>query len=198
MKIGYIRVSTKDQTIDRQIDMLKKEGCEKVFVDRKSGKNRERPELKKMFEQFREGDILIITELSRFGRSLIDVLELARQLRDMKVELVSITQPVLDTTTPQGKLFFYITAMFDEMRREITVQNTKEGLEAARARGKKGGRPPVDKKTLETAIKMYDSRQHTIKEITQLTGISQGTLYKNIRLSEAAASGEAPLRTQAL
>lgn len=182
MKIGYARVSTREQNLDRQEKMLKDAGCERLYIDRRSGKNTERPELKKMLDSLRKDDTVIITELSRLGRSLVDIVNLSAQFESLGVNLqvVNSYRP-LNTKTPEGKYFLYSMALLAEFQRELTVQNTKEGLEAARARGRKGGRPRVNEWRLKTAIKMYESRQHSIKEICGTSGISQTTLYKALK-----------------
>lgn len=180
MKIGYIRVSTKEQNIERQLDRLNEAGCEKIFIDKRSGKDMGRPELQKMLEQLRKEDSVVITELSRLGRSLKDIIQLTTEFSERDVNLTVLDIPWLDTSTPSGKYFFMSMALLDELRRDIIVQNTKDGLEAARARGRKGGRPPVDQTALKTALTMYFSKKHTIKEITKMTGISQGTLYTGV------------------
>lgn len=180
MKIGYIRVSTKDQNIDRQVARLEKEGCERTFIDKRSGRNTNRPELKKMFEQLREGDVVIVTELSRLGRSHGDVVSMTMELEKRKVNLKVLDIEWLDTTTPTGKFFFMCMSLLDELRREIIVENTKEGLQTARSRGRVGGRPRVEQTKINTAITMYNSGNHSIKEILDVTGISQGTLYNAV------------------
>ena len=180
MKIGYARVSTKDQNLDRQIDRLKEAGCEKIFQDKMSGKSKERLELHKCIDQLRKGDVLVVTELSRFARSMKDVVDMTVQLEAAVVNLIVLDSEWIDTTTPNGKFFFLSMALMDELKREIIVHNTNEGLQAAKARGRKGGRPPVDKATLKMAMTMYESRNHSIKEIVRATGISQGRLYKEI------------------
>lgn len=180
MIFGYIRVSTKEQNIDRQIDYLIKYGAEKIFIDKCSGRNINRPELVKLLEQLRKDDIVAITELSRLGRSLKDIINITGELSDKGVNLVVLNIPWLDTATPQGKYFFYSMALLDELQREIIVQNTKAGLESARARGRKGGRPKVDITKLRTAITMYNSKEYSISEIIKVSGISQGTLYNYI------------------
>jgi len=188
MKIGYARVSTKEQNLDRQIDRLQDAGCEKIFCDKISGKSKERPELKKCLEQLREGDVLIVAELSRLARNMNDVVSLTLQIENIGVDLHVLDSDWIDTTTPNGKFFFLCMALMDELKREIIVQNTNEGLKAARARGRKGGRPPVDKAALKTAMTMYNSGQHTIKEILNQTGISQGRLYKEVNKQKVSLS----------
>lgn len=180
MIFGYIRVSTVSQNIDRQKDALEKAGAERLFIDKVTGTKADRPQLNEMFKQLRKGDIVIVTELSRFGRSLKDLLKLVEELDNMGVEFKSLKETI-DTTTPYGKFFFAVNCAYAQLQRDIIVQNTEEGLKAARARGRKGGRPPADEKNIQTALKMYNSKEYSIKEITNITGISQGTLYKYIK-----------------
>lgn len=180
MIFGYIRVSTSGQNTHRQQDALLKAGAEKIFIDKVSGAKSDRPQLNEMFKYLRPKDIVIVTELSRFGRSTKDLFSLVEKLEQMGVEFKSLKETI-DTTTPYGKFFFTINCAYAQLQRDIIVQNTQEGLKSARARGRKGGRPCVDKNKLNTAIKMYNSKEYTIREITKLTGISQGTLYKYVK-----------------
>lgn len=189
MNIGYIRVSTKEQNIDRQIDRLKEAGCDRVFVDKRTGKNTDRPELNKMFDLLREGDTVMVTELSRLGRSHGDIVTMTMELERLKVNLRVLDVEWLDTSTPAGQFFFMSMSLMDELRRKTIVENTKEGLRSARARGRVGGRPKADENAVKTALKMYNSKQHTIKEIVSVTGISQGTLYKRINEEKEGVTG---------
>ena len=179
MIFGYVRVSTTSQNIDRQQDALLKAGVDKIFIDKVTGTKADRPQLNEMYKQLRANDIVVVTELSRFGRSTKDLFNLIEKLEKIGVEFKSLKETI-DTTTPYGKFFFTINCAYAQLQRDIIVQNTKEGLEAARARGRKGGRPCVDKNKLKTALKMYESKDYSIREITKLTSISQGTLYKYV------------------
>ena len=140
MLIGYARVSTLDQNPALQMDALKTAGCEKVFVEKASGSHRDRPELKATLDYLREGDTLVVWKLSRLARSLTQVLKTATEISERGIALKVLTQNI-DTSTPEGRLFFHMTAAFDEFQRELIVENTKAGLEAARKRGRRGGRP---------------------------------------------------------
>ena len=142
-KIGYARVSTKGQSDDSQVDELTTYGVDKMFVDHGvSGKHASRPELDKALAYLREGDVFVITRMSRAMRSLKHMIELAEDLRARGIDLVVIKQNI-DTTSPQGRLVFHILAAIDEFQRELIVEGTNEGLAAARARGRTGGRKPV-------------------------------------------------------
>ena len=185
MKIGYARVSTKEQNLDLQIDSLKKSGCEKIYQDFGiSGSKASRPELDKMLENLRTGDIVIIWKLDRLGRSLKDLVNLIERFNSMNVGLQSLNDPV-DTTTPQGKLIFNIFASLAEFERDLIRERTKAGLESARARGRLGGKPKglsaVAEKTSKTAQTLYESGDYTVKEMVQQLSISKGTLYNYLR-----------------
>lgn len=180
MKFGYIRVSTTAQNVERQIDILKENGAERLFVDKMTGTRADRPELTKMFDQLRQGDIVVVTELSRLGRSLKDLLELVERIHCIGAEFVSLKDNV-DTTTPYGKFFFAVNCAYVQLQRDIIVQNINEGLKSARARGRVGGRKRKDENAVKTALKLYDSKQYTLSEITKMTGLSKSTIYNYIR-----------------
>lgn len=181
MKIGYTRISTSPQNNDMQRDALLAAGCEKIFSDVMSGATAHRPQLEKMFEQLRKDDIVIVYELSRFGRSLKDLIHLVDRIHEIGAEFKCIKQPEMDTTTLHGKMIFYINAVYAEMERELIRSRTVDGLNAARARGRTGGRPKANDESIKTAIKLYQSKLHTIPEITKLTGISKSTLYNYLK-----------------
>ncbi|HZK70808.1 MAG TPA: recombinase family protein [Clostridia bacterium] len=180
-KIGYARVSTQDQNLDRQTDQLKEAGCNKIYQEKITGTKKERPELDKMLGDIRKGDTIIVTELTRLSRSTKDLFKLVEQLESKGADIKSLKESWLDTTTPQGKLMFTIFAGISEFERDLISQRTLEGLASARARGRKGGRPSKDKKDVDTALKMYDSRLHSVAEIEKTTGVSKATLYRYIR-----------------
>ena len=137
-KIGYARVSTRSQNDDTQVDDLTGYGCDKIFTDKTSGKLAARPELDKALAYLRAGDVLVITRLSRAMRSLKHLLALAGELRERGAGLVVLRQQI-DTTTPTGRLVFHILGAIDEFQRELIIEGTREGLDAARARGRTGG-----------------------------------------------------------
>ena len=178
-KVGYARVSTRAQKDDSQIDELKAYGCEPVFTDKGvSGKLAARPELDKALAYMRKGDVFVITRMSRAMRSLKHMIALAEELRQRGINLVVIKQSI-DTTTTQGRLVFNILASIDEFQRELIVEATHEGLEAARVRGRKGGRKPkLTPQQLEYARKMYDTRELTVTQIGTLFGVSRQTIYR--------------------
>lgn len=181
MIIGYARVSTLDQNLDRQIDQLQAAGCERIYQEKITGTRRERPELDRMIEALREGDTIVVCELTRLSRSVKDLFSLVDQFQQIGANIKSLKEPWLDTTTAQGKLMFTIFSGISQFERDLIQMRTKEGLEAARARGRKGGRPKVDAKSIELALKLYDSRSCSIADILKTTGISKATLYSYIK-----------------
>lgn len=180
MTIGYARVSTAGQNLDGQCDNLRQAGCERMYSEKISGVKAQRPELERMLDALRAGDTVIITELTRLGRSVKELFAIIERVHETGASIKSLRETWLDTTTPQGNLLFTIFAGLSQFERDLIRQRTKSGLEAARARGRKGGRPKVSSGKVETALKMYDSKLHTIEEITGATGISRATLYRAI------------------
>jgi DNA invertase Pin-like site-specific DNA recombinase len=178
-KIGYARVSTKGQNDDSQVDELTAYGVDKLFIDKGvSGKHAERPELAKALAYLRDGDVFVITRMSRAMRSLKDMIALAEDLRDRGIGLKVLKQDI-DTTTPSGRLVFHIFAALDEFQRELIVEGTNEGLAAARARGRTGGRKPkLTASQLQHARKLYADGQHTVSDIANLFGVSRQTIYR--------------------
>src|SRR6266566_4690529 len=183
-KIGYARVSTRGQKDDSQVDDLTAYGCDKIFTDTVSGKLAARPELDKALAYLREGDVLVITRLSRAMRSLKHMLALAEDLAARGVGLVVLKQQI-DTTTPHGRLVFHVLAAIDEFQRELIVEGTHEGLAAARARGRSGGRRPrLTPAQVRHARELYDERggdgkrKYTVAQIAALLGgVSRTTVY---------------------
>lgn len=185
MKIGYARVSTQDQQTLRQIDQLKEFGCERIYEEKVSGTKREREELNRMMDTLREGDVVVITELSRLSRSVKDLFEIVDKIHKVGADIKSLKESDwIDTTTPQGKLLFTIFAGISQFERDLIRQRTMEGLQAARARGRNGGRPPKDKSKIDLALSMYDSKVCSISQILETTGISKTTLYRYKRKKE--------------
>lgn len=184
MKIGYARVSTKDQNLSLQNDALQKEGCELIFEEKASGAKSDRPELRRMIDQLRKGDIVIIWKLDRLGRSLRDLVNLVTEIQDKGAGLKSLNDSI-DTTTPQGKLTFHLFAALAEFERDIISERTKAGLESARARGRKGGRPKgLSEQAKNKAIiaeTLYREGDFSVKQICQHLDIARSTFYKLLK-----------------
>jgi DNA invertase Pin-like site-specific DNA recombinase len=177
--IGYARVSTQDQNIDMQIDALKQYGCEVIYQEKITGRKKERPQLDELLKVIRPGDKVIIYKLDRISRSTKHLIELSELFEKKDVQFVSIHDSI-DTTTHMGRFFFRTMSSIAELERDIISERTKAGLNAARARGRKGGRPEADKKKVQLALKMYRSTEYSISQIVQATGISQATLYRKL------------------
>lgn len=174
---GYARVSTEQQNLDRQLDMLQKYGVDFIYNEKMTGTKRNRPELEKLLERLTEGDTVVVESLSRLGRSTKDLIWLMETFNSKGVNLVSLKESI-DTTTSTGKLLFTLMSALAQFERDVLADRTKEGLAAARARERKGGRPPVSREAIKKAIKLYNTQQYTVREITDLTGVKPSTLYK--------------------
>lgn len=180
MLIGYARVSTDDQNLDLQRDALQTAGCGKTFEDQISGAKAERPELQAALHFARPGDTLVICRLDRLSRSLKDLIEMVKHLESNGIGLKSI-QESIDTASSSGMLIFHLFGALAEFERNLTRERTQAGLKAARARGRKGGRPKTlskDKQAL--AVQLYKDKKHTVAQICVLMGVSRPTLYKYI------------------
>jgi DNA invertase Pin-like site-specific DNA recombinase len=178
--VGYARVSTRDQHLDRQLAALTEAGCLRVFADKLSGRNVERPELWACLDYLRPGDVLVVVELSRLGRSLDDLLALVGGLRKRGIGFRSLHE-ALDTTTPGGRLVFHVFAALAEFIRELIVEGTREGLAAARARGQRLGRPPaLTPEQVEHARYLLTRPENTIASIARLLGVSRATIHAHV------------------
>jgi DNA invertase Pin-like site-specific DNA recombinase len=178
MIIGYARVSTDDQSLDSQTDALSAAGAEKVFADRISGSRRARPELDKMLEQLRDGDVVTVTKYDRLARSLKDLLEIVETIRERGAGFRSLAEDI-DTTTPAGRLVFHVFASIAQFERERISERTKEGLESARKRGRIGGRPPALTPAQKAEVRrMRDDEQRTVSEIARLFTVSERTVRR--------------------
>lgn len=181
MKIGYARVSTTDQDLALQMDALEEAGCVKVFHDHISGAKAERPGLSEAIAYLREGDMLVVWRLDRLGRSLQHLIETVNLLEARGIGLQSL-QESINTMTSGGKLIFHIFGALAEFERNLIRERTQAGLQAARARGRKGGRPKsLDEKKKQLLYRLYDEKKHSISEICELVGVSKSTLYAYIR-----------------
>ena len=195
MKLGYARVSTKDQNFELQEDALLKSGCEKIYKEVVSGAKQDRPTLTSLIDNCREGDTIIIWKLDRLGRSLKHLVELVNILIKKKVGLISLNDPI-DTTTPQGRLVFNMFSSLAEFERELIRERTQAGLSSARARGRVGGRPKgIPYKAQATACAaetLYLERKLGVQEIADRLNISKKTLYAYLRHRNVAIGAYAP------
>lgn len=177
MKVGYARVSTHEQNLSLQKDALKQAGCGKIFDDHVSGAKAERPGLQEAKEYVREGDTLVVWRLDRLGRSLKHLIETVTALEERGVGFQSL-QESIDTTTSGGRLVFHIFGALAEFERNLIRERTRAGLAAARARGRKGGRPKaLDEKKRHLLYQLYDERKRTVNEMSDILDVSRSTLY---------------------
>src|SRR6266852_6496409 len=182
MLIGYARVATQEQTLNLQNDALEKIGCSKIFTDTISGSATERKGLDEALEYVRAGDTLVVWRLDRLGRSLKHLIETVTNLNNSKIGFKSITENI-DTTTSGGKLIFHIFGALAEFERDIIRERTNAGLQAARARGRIGGRrKALTPKQQEMAQQLYDDKTNEIVAICKTFNISRTTLYRYVKV----------------
>lgn len=178
MIIGYARVSTEDQSLDGQLDALKAAGVEKVFADKITGTARSRPELDRLLDQLRKGDVITVTKYDRLARSLRDLLDIVDAIQAHGAGFRSLAEDI-DTTTPAGRLVFHVFASIAQFERERISERTKEGLEAARKRGRVGGRPPALSAEQKAEVcRMRDEELRPLQEIAQLFRVSTKTVRR--------------------
>ncbi len=176
MIIGYARVSTDDQNLDAQTDALHAAGAGRIFSDKISGAKRDRTELGVMLDQLRPGDVVVVAKYDRLARSLRDLLDLVEAIKDRGAGFRSLAEDI-DTTTPAGRLVFHVFASIAQFERERIAERTKEGLEAAKARGRIGGRPPALTADQKIEVRrMRDDEQRHVSEIARLFKVSERTV----------------------
>lgn len=181
--IGYARVSTSDQNAQAQLDALHKAGCLRVFTDKAKGAIDERPELSRMLDQLRPGDTVVVWKLDRLGRNLRHLIQTVESLGQQGVGFKSLTEGI-DTTSPGGRLLFHLIGAVAQFERDLIAERTRAGLEAARARGRRGGRPrSMDDTKVIVAREMYEARRHTVAEIASTLGVSRATIYRSLATS---------------
>lgn len=182
MKIGYIRVSAKDQNTIRQEIMMEQLGVDKVFIDKCSGKNAKRPELEAMMDYVREGDTVIVSEISRFARNTRDLLSLVDKLTHMGVEFESQKEKI-DTTTVTGKFMLTIFAAVAELERGYILERQKEGIDAKKARGEYRGRTPIktDWKQFEEEYRLWKEGRITATTAMKHLGLKSNTFYRRVK-----------------
>ena len=183
MKIGYVRVSTAEQNTARQEVLMKQLKVDQVFIDKMSGKSRDRPELQKMMEFVRKGDTVIVESISRFARNTRDLLELVQQLTDKEVEFVS-KKEAIDTTTPTGKFMLTIFAAVAELERESILQRQKEGIAIAKEQGKYTGRKPIIRENFKEVVQLWKQGSITAVEAMRRLDMSSSTFYRKVRESD--------------
>jgi len=181
MIIGYARVSTLDQNLELQRDALEKAGCERVFEDHISGASSERPGLAKATTALREGDTLVVWRLDRLGRNLKHLIDTVNELDARGIGFKSLNESI-DTTMPGGRLAFPMFGALAEFERELIRERTNAGLAAARARGRKGGRPrKLTNKQIASARTLLKEREHSVTGVAEMLGVSRNTLYRALR-----------------
>ncbi len=186
---GYARVSTEQQNLDRQLDALRKYGCDVLYNEKMTGTKRDRPELAKMLDRMTEGDTVVIESLSRLGRSTKDLIDLTELFEQKGVHLVSLKESI-DTSTSTGKLLFTLMSAIAQFERDVIADRTREGLKSARARGRTGGRPRTDPAAVKKALRLYATKEYSIKEIEELTGVKKSTLYRNLSRDSEVKQGD--------
>ena len=180
MLIGYARVSTQDQNLNLQIDALKQAGCQKIYDDKISGTKDNRPGLEKALNDLRAGDTLVVWKLDRLGRTLKGLIHLVTDLNEKDIEFKSLKESI-DTGASTGKLIFHIFGALAEFERDIIVERTKAGLEAARARGRRGGRKKkLTPAKIELAKKLHADKTQSIQDICDMLDISRMTLHRYV------------------
>ncbi|MEM7288783.1 MAG: recombinase family protein [Pseudomonadota bacterium] len=177
MIIGYARVSTEDQNLDAQITALKGAGAERIFADKISGSKRKRPELNRMLDQLRPTDVVLVTKYDRLARSLTDLLDIVAQVEACEAGFRSLAEDI-DTTTPAGRLIFHVFASIAQFERERIRERTMEGLAAARAKGRVGGRPPALTDDQKTEVLRLKSEGRAVRDIAALFKVSPATVKR--------------------
>ena len=180
MKIGYIRISSVDQNTARQEVLMQELGVDQIFIDRISGKNIDRPELKRMMTFVRQGDTVIVESISRFARNTRDLLELVEQLTRKGVEFVS-KKEAIDTTTPSGKFMLTIFGAVAELERDYILQRQREGIEVAKAKGVYTGRKPVVHADVDTVVRKWRAGQITAVEAMKRLDMKSSTFYRKVK-----------------
>ena len=180
LKIGYIRISTADQNTARQEVLMNELGVEQVYIDRMSGKNTDRPELKKMMSYVREGDVVIVESISRFARNTKDLLELVEKLTAKQVEFIS-KKEAIDTTTPTGKFMLTIFGAVAELEREYILQRQKEGIAVAKQNGVYKGRKPIVHPRFNEIVSLWQNGDITAVEAMKRLNMKPSTFYRKVK-----------------
>ena len=187
MKIGYIRISTTDQNTARQEVLMKELGVEQVYIDRMSGKNTDRPELKRMMNYVRQGDVVIVESISRFARNTKDLLELVEKLTAKQVEFIS-KKEAIDTTTPTGKFMLTVFGAVAELEREYILQRQKEGIAVAKQNGIYKGRKPIEHPRFNETVILWKDGNITAVEAMKKLNMKPSTFYRKVRKLEGISN----------
>ena len=180
MRIGYIRVSTQEQNITRQEMLMEALGVDEVYIDRMSGKNTDRPELKRMMEYVRRGDIVVVESISRFARNTRDLLELIEQLEEKEVVFLS-QKEAIDTSTPTGKFMLTVFGAVAQLEREYILQRQREGIEIAKQQGKYTGRKLIKRDNFNVVVSQWKKGQMTAVQAMERLKMSKSTFYRRVR-----------------
>lgn len=185
MRVGYARVSTPEQNLDYQVEMLEKAGCKRVYSEKASGRDTKRKALQEMLDYVREGDEVCVCKLDRLGRSTKDLLSLVADFEERGISFISLQDGIDCNDSAIGKMMFHMMAAFAELERNLISERTKEGLESARRNGRRGGRPKGLSKEAKikaaAAAELYKSNSISISEICRQLGVARSTLYSYLR-----------------
>ena len=187
IKIGYIRVSTQEQNTIRQEILMERLGVEQIYIDKSSGKNANRPELRTMLDFVRKGDVVIVESISRFARNTKDLLELVEQLTAKGVEFISQKESI-DTSTPTGKFMLTIFGAVAELEREYILQRQREGIAIAKEQGKYTGRPMKTPPDFEKIVRQWRQGEMTAIEARKRLGISKATFYRRLQSTKKVSA----------
>ncbi len=178
-RVGYARVSSVGQNLDSQMDALQQAGCDKIFSEIMTGSRMDRPAWNQFLEYIRSGDTLVVTELSRMTRSLLDLLETAKMLEQRRINLVSLRENI-DTSTATGRCFLSMMGAIHQMERELRAERAAAGRSSAKARGRTGGRPKTDPAKLENARILYENSDKTAAEVCEIAGVGSRTFFAHV------------------
>ena len=185
LMLGYARVSTDDQDLTNQRAELRTAGCIKIFAEKITGTRRDRPELARLLDHLRPGDVVTVTRLDRLARSTRDLLDIAERIQAAGAGLRSLAEPWADTTTPAGRMVLTVFAGIAEFERSLIIDRTRSGREAAKARGVKfGPRPTLSLAQIEHARELIDLEGRPVKEVADLLGVHRSTLYRALEKKE--------------
>jgi DNA invertase Pin-like site-specific DNA recombinase len=183
MLVGYSRISPHEKDSHNQLDALIKVGVDmrNIYQDKIEGTHNKRIGLEKMLEELQQGDIVVITELTKLGSSTKELLEITEKIGRRRANVISLKEDWFNTTTANGAIMFDIIEGIVRFEKDLLSERTKEGLAFAKEKGKVGGRPKKTSRDINKAVKLYESKEHTVKEIEEITGVSKATLYRYLK-----------------